>query len=58
MNGNGYLSKNEFRNFLENHEFFTTERELDLLFDRMDRDRDGKVTYSEFFAEMAPKVPL
>jgi Ca2+-binding EF-hand superfamily protein len=43
------------KNFLEEHEFFATQKEIDLLFNRMDRDKDGKIAYNEFFAEVAPK---
>lgn len=49
QNGNGYLSKEEFAKFLEENSFYATGKELDLLSERFDRDRDGRVTYSEFF---------
>lgn len=55
-NSNGYLSKTEFKEFLEKHDFFATQKEIDLLFARFDRDRDERVTYGEFFMEMAPKL--
>jgi len=54
-NKNGFLAKDEFQGVLEEGSFFATNKELDMLLMRFDRDRDGKVTYSEFFAEMAPK---
>lgn len=54
-NNNGYLTKQEFASLLEEHEFFATNKELDLLFQRYDRDMDGKVTFSEFFTETVPK---
>jgi Ca2+-binding EF-hand superfamily protein len=54
-NGNGYLTKDEFYKLCEDHEFFATNKELDLLIERFDRDKDGRVTYSEFFAETSPK---
>lgn len=57
-NSNGFLGKNEFRGFLEDHEFFATQKEIDLLFEKFDRDKDGMVTYAEFFNEMANKFPL
>lgn len=57
-NNNGFLTKEEIKNFLENHEFFATQKEVDLIFDKMDRDRDGKVAYGEFFMEIAHKTPL
>jgi Ca2+-binding EF-hand superfamily protein len=49
------LTKNEFGSILEEHNFFATNKELDLLFNKYDRDRDGRVTYSEFFTETLPK---
>jgi Ca2+-binding EF-hand superfamily protein len=56
-NNNGYLSKLELKNFLEDHDFFATNKEIDMIFTKIDRDRDDKVTYGEFFGEMAPKLP-
>mmetsp|Transcript_344 Transcript_344/g.380 ORF Transcript_344/g.380 Transcript_344/m.380 type:complete len:140 (+) Transcript_344:608-1027(+) len=54
-NKNGFLAKDEFQSVLEEGQFFATSKELDMMLNRFDRDRDGKVTYSEFFQELAPK---
>ncbi len=43
--------------FLEDHEFFATQKEIDLIFEKMDKDRDGKISYGEFFTEIANKLP-
>jgi hypothetical protein len=48
------ISKEDFSKLLERNHAYMTNRDLDLLMDRFDRDRDGRVTYSEFFNEMAP----
>jgi Ca2+-binding EF-hand superfamily protein len=55
LNENGHLTKEEFSRFLEKNDFFSTNKELELVMERFDRDRDGKVSYSEFFSEVAPK---
>lgn len=49
------MTKDEFNKFLEEHEFFATNKELDLLFERYDKDKDGKVSYGEFISEISPK---
>ncbi len=41
---------------MESYEFFATQKEIELLFDKIDRDRDGKISYGEFFSEIAPKM--
>ena len=40
---------------MEEHRFYATNKELELLFSKYDRDRDGRVTYSDFFSETLPK---
>ena len=54
-NKNGYLSKQEFGSLLEEHRLYASQKDLDLLFSKYDRDRDGRVSYSEFFNEILPK---
>ena len=31
------------------------DRDIDFLFIRFDRDRDGRISYSEFYDEISPK---
>eukprot|EP00347_Sterkiella_histriomuscorum_P010442 403376281 len=56
QSGNGCLTQNDIKEFLESYEFFATQKEIELLFDKIDRDRDGKISYGEFFSEFAPKM--
>jgi Ca2+-binding EF-hand superfamily protein len=41
---------------LSEHGFFATERELNHLMHKFDRDKDLKISYSEFVDEVTPKL--
>ena len=56
-NHNGFITKNEFAELLDEHRFFASNKELDLLIDRYDKNKDGRVSYSEFVREVAPQSP-
>jgi hypothetical protein len=43
------------REALERHNAFLTDREIRLLIDRLDANKDNKISYSEFVQEIAPK---
>lgn len=49
VDGNGFISKAELQRFFDEHRHFATSRELDLLINRFDSNKDGRITYSEFF---------
>ena len=55
--GNGYLTKNEFARILNENCIYPSSEELTQLIDRYDRNKDGRITYSEFMEEMLPKSP-
>jgi len=54
-NEDGVISAEELGEILDKNDFYATQRELRLLMDRLDVNRDGKITYSEFVQEMTPK---
>ncbi len=54
---NGFINRDEFKRILREYGFFPTETELQWLVDRYDRDRDGRISYSEFTEEILPKSP-
>ena len=54
---NGFITRDEFKRILREYGFFPTETELQWLVDRYDRDRDGRISYSEFTEEILPKSP-
>jgi len=55
--GKGYLNKNEFRELLSGHGIYTTQKELQTLVTRYDRNEDGKVSYTDFVREITPQSP-
>ena len=58
IDDNGYITRNELRSLLQNHGFSATEGEITWLLDRYDRNKDGRISYSEFIEEVTPKSPL
>ena len=55
--GNGYLTRNEFGRILAESGIYASSEELMQLLDRYDRNKDGRISYSEFMEEMLPKSP-
>jgi Ca2+-binding EF-hand superfamily protein len=52
----GYLVVDDFRRYLQNEGVSPTERDMQALMSRYDRDGDAKVTYSEFLQEITPRA--
>ena len=52
---NGYISIDEFRAILHDYDIIPTTSDLINLMKRYDKNRDGKVTFSEFVSELTPK---
>ena len=52
---NGYISIDEFRAILNDYNIIPTSSDLINLMKRYDKNRDGKVTFSEFLSELTPK---
>jgi len=50
-----YILKENLNYFLQKHSMFVSQFELDALFDRFDKNRDGKITFNEFIQEVLPK---
>jgi Ca2+-binding EF-hand superfamily protein len=46
---------NKLREGLEKHETYVTDKELRYLMDRLDVNKDNKISYSEFVQEITPK---
>jgi Ca2+-binding EF-hand superfamily protein len=53
----GVITLDEFRSLLQDHGLYATTKDLESLMDRYDKDRDGRVSYSEFVEEVRPKSP-
>jgi Ca2+-binding EF-hand superfamily protein len=41
---------------LAEHGFFATEKEMQFIMHKFDKDSDGKIVFSEFVDEMTPKL--
>lgn len=54
---NGYITMNEFERMLLKHGIQVSHEDLKLLMDRYDRNRDGKISYSDFAHEVNPRSP-
>jgi len=54
---NGYITVNEIKEKLTDHGFYASEKDLVGLMNKFDKNRDGRITYSEFVEEVAPKSP-
>ena len=55
--GDGYITSDEFQEVLRMSGFRASRSDLQALMERYDRNRDGRVSYSEFVAEVSPKSP-
>ncbi len=53
-----FITEEDFSSLLARHRFFATNKELSTIMDRFDKNKDGRVTYSEFVKEMTPKSPV
>eukprot|EP00743_Colponemidia_sp_Colp-15_P002650 GILK01002872.1.p1 GENE.GILK01002872.1~~GILK01002872.1.p1 ORF type:complete len:586 (-),score=91.06 GILK01002872.1:92-1849(-) len=55
--GNGFITMDEFRAILQDNGIFATEKELLSLMSRYDKNKDGRVSYTEFVQEVTPRSP-
>ena len=56
-NRKGYIGIEEFQSILNEHGIVASDKDLLILMDRYDKDKDGRVSYSEFVQEMTPHSP-
>ena len=54
---NGFITRDEFKEILKEYGFYATESEITWLLDRYDRNKDGRISFSEFIDEILPKSP-
>jgi Ca2+-binding EF-hand superfamily protein len=55
LDHNGYVTYRVLKEALQNRGMYPTERELISLFDRYDRDSDGRISYADFIQEVSPR---
>jgi hypothetical protein len=54
---NGFITKDEFESLLRHHSIPVTQKDLNFLMDIYDKNREGRVSYSDFSQEVSPKSP-
>lgn len=54
--GDGFVTLEDLREFLSNNGFFATERELQGIMQKCDKDGDNRIAFSEFVDELSPKL--
>ena len=52
--GKGLVTLDDLRDYLKGENVFPVERELQLLFERLDKDENGYITLAEFVAGVNP----
>ena len=57
FNDNGSLSAYELKRMIESRGYFVGHKEVQQVIDKMDRNKDGRVTLAEFRDETLPKSP-
>jgi Ca2+-binding EF-hand superfamily protein len=53
----GFITKDELEAALADFGFYVTWRDMECLFERYDRNKDGRVSYAEFVQELTPQSP-
>ncbi len=56
-NDNGFIAPGEFRCMLEDYGVYVSNKDIQVLLSRYDKNNDGRVSYSEFCNEILPKSP-
>ena len=57
INDCGAISASEMKRMIESRVYFVGFKEVDAVIDKMDSNKDGRVTFSEFRDETLPKSP-
>jgi Ca2+-binding EF-hand superfamily protein len=58
MNDSGSISRDEFRRMIQSRGFYVSEKEVEEIVEKMDKNKDGRVSFAEFREEIMPKSPV
>ena len=47
MNDSGSISRDEFRRMIQSRGFYVSEKEVEEIVEKMDRNKDGRVSFAE-----------
>jgi Ca2+-binding EF-hand superfamily protein len=54
----GLLTNDGLKRILHQNKLYTTDSEITWLFDRFDKNKNGRINYQEFMEEIMPKKSL
>jgi Ca2+-binding EF-hand superfamily protein len=57
INEDGIVTDHEIKRLMESRGFYVSDKEVSTLMDKFDKNRDGRISYSEFMEEILPKSP-
>ena len=58
MNRDGTITREEFKRLIQSRGFYVSEKEATEIVEKMDKNKDGRITFSEFRDEMVPRSPV
>lgn len=58
MNRDGAITREEFKRLIQSRGFYVSEKEATEIVEKMDKNKDGRVTFSEFRDEIVPRSPV
>lgn len=57
LNGDGVITRDEFKRIIQSRGFLVSEKEATQIVEKMDKNKDGRVSFAEFSDEINPRSP-
>lgn len=57
-NDSGAISREEFKRLIQSRGFYVSEKEATEIVEKMDKNKNGRVSFAEFREEIMPKSPV
>mmetsp|Transcript_21984 Transcript_21984/g.16348 ORF Transcript_21984/g.16348 Transcript_21984/m.16348 type:complete len:106 (-) Transcript_21984:51-368(-) len=58
LNEDGRVTKQEIKTLIESRGYYVSEKEMNTLVEKFDKDKDGRISYAEFREEITPHSPV
>uniref|UniRef100_A0A7S3MKG2 EF-hand domain-containing protein n=1 Tax=Favella ehrenbergii TaxID=182087 RepID=A0A7S3MKG2_9SPIT len=58
MNDSGAISREEFRRLIQSRGFYVSDKEATEIVEKMDKNKNGRVSFAEFREEIMPRSPV
>lgn len=58
MNDSGAITQDEFKRLIQSRGFYVSEKEATEIVEKMDKNKNGRVSFAEFREEIMPKSPV